>query len=240
MTLPCSTSQSKADEAAEFLAGILLCHIPVNNWDFHQKVVYLAVMLRRMILAVNDPSQLDDKDYYGNKRLELAGHLLALLFEDLFKTYNGFLKNQGESQLKKAARAQQFDFIQVMNSTNITQGLVYAISSGNWNIKRFRVERSGVTQVWQAAVHATWHSGTARWHAAMRCGALRVHPTVPELLHCFDALLEQFCVKNVFRPFLVHLCTLLVHLLVHFWIENVLRPFWYIFVWRCLADLCHF
>jgi DNA-directed RNA polymerase III subunit RPC2 len=38
-----------------------------------------------MLYAMLDPSFIDDRDYYGNKRLELAGGLLALLFEDLFK-----------------------------------------------------------------------------------------------------------------------------------------------------------
>ena len=33
----------------------------------------VAIMLRRMLQAVQDPSFVDDRDYYGNKRLELAG-----------------------------------------------------------------------------------------------------------------------------------------------------------------------
>lgn len=44
-------------------------------------------MIRRVIEAIHDPSKLDDKDYYGNKRLELAGQLISLLFEDLFKRF---------------------------------------------------------------------------------------------------------------------------------------------------------
>jgi DNA-directed RNA polymerase beta subunit len=38
--------------------------------------MYIAVMMRRMLLAVKDPSFIDDRDYYGNKRLELAGAVL--------------------------------------------------------------------------------------------------------------------------------------------------------------------
>lgn len=53
------------------------------------KAVYLALMVRRVILALGEHVRVDDRDYYGNKRLELAGQLLSLLFEDLFKKFNG-------------------------------------------------------------------------------------------------------------------------------------------------------
>lgn len=49
-------------------------------------------MIRRMLFAMIDKSYIDDRDYYGNKRLELAGGLMSLLFEDLFKRFNGELK----------------------------------------------------------------------------------------------------------------------------------------------------
>lgn len=50
--------------------------------------MYTAMMVRRVILAQRDPTMLDDRDYYGNKRLELAGSLMSLLFEDIFKKFN--------------------------------------------------------------------------------------------------------------------------------------------------------
>ena len=56
------------------------------------QVIYLAEMVRRMLRAMVDPRHIDDRDYYGNKRLELAGGLLALLFEDLFKRMNQELR----------------------------------------------------------------------------------------------------------------------------------------------------
>ena len=66
----------------------------VVNWNFKVKVVYLALMLRRTILAQGETLKVDDRDYYGNKRLELAGQLLILLFEDLFKKFNAEVNGQ--------------------------------------------------------------------------------------------------------------------------------------------------
>ena len=54
----------------------------------------MDLMIRRCILAQRSESlKLDDTDYYGNKRLELAGQLLSLLFEDLFKKFNAEVLN---------------------------------------------------------------------------------------------------------------------------------------------------
>lgn len=58
------------------------------------QVVYVALMMRRILNAVMDESFIDDRDYYGNKRLELAGGLLSLLFEDLLKSFNADLRKQ--------------------------------------------------------------------------------------------------------------------------------------------------
>ena len=67
--------KSKVDEACDVLAGVVLAHIPVQNYNFRMKCVYLALMVRRVIQAQQDTVKVDDRDYYGNKRLELAGQV---------------------------------------------------------------------------------------------------------------------------------------------------------------------
>jgi DNA-directed RNA polymerase III subunit RPC2 len=66
--------------------------VPVIRGNYHPKALFLALMTKKLINAIKDGNKIDDKDYYGNKRLELAGNLIALLFEDLFKKYNSDLK----------------------------------------------------------------------------------------------------------------------------------------------------
>ncbi|KAG1839326.1 hypothetical protein DFJ58DRAFT_812683 [Suillus subalutaceus] len=137
------------EEALEALATIILAHVPVIGLDFRSKAIFVATMTRRVLMAMDDEKMVDDRDYVGNKRLELAGQLLALLFEDLFKTFNANLKSAIDKVLKKPSRTNEFDAFNTMQfqGDHITAGFVRAISTGNWSLKRFKMERAGVTHV---------------------------------------------------------------------------------------------
>lgn len=135
------------NEGRDVLASVVLSHIAVEKFDFRIKAVYFALMIRRLLMALHDPTSIDDRDYYGNKRLELAGQLLSLLFEDLFKKFNYDIQRGARQVLSKPNRAATFDVVKSMRQDTITKGLIVAISTGNWVAKRFNLNRQGVTQV---------------------------------------------------------------------------------------------
>ena len=88
-------------EGVEALATTIIAHINVDNLDFREKAIYMAIMTRRVIMTMDNPKMVDDRDYVGNKRLELAGQLMSLLFEDLFKTFNSTFKEHMDKLLRK-------------------------------------------------------------------------------------------------------------------------------------------
>ncbi|TKA65459.1 DNA-directed RNA polymerase III subunit RPC2 [Cryomyces minteri] len=136
-------------EAVEALSTIIIGHVPVEGLNFRPKALFVAFMVRRVLMTMHDPKLIDDRDYVGNKRLELAGQMLSLLFEDLFKTFNKDFKTSIDKVLKKPNRTQEFDAYHhiVAHGNHITAGMERAISTGNWNLKRFKMERAGVTHV---------------------------------------------------------------------------------------------
>ncbi|GJN18746.1 hypothetical protein PR202_gb05942 [Eleusine coracana subsp. coracana] len=97
-------------------------------------------------IQVVHPSSGNQKDYVGNKRLELSGQLISLLFEDLFKS----LISEAIDQMNKCIEkhhSSPADFSQLIKHEKMSMELERAISTGNWDIKRFKMHRKGVSQV---------------------------------------------------------------------------------------------
>lgn len=137
------------EEAFDILADFVLAHVVVNDLNLQPKIVYLANMVRRVIMAIHDKKYVDDRDYVGNKRLELAGQMMSLLFEDLFKTFCNQVKGLIDKDFQKQHRSANFEPLNYLKTAQnfITEGFVRCISTGNWNLKRFKMDRAGVTQV---------------------------------------------------------------------------------------------
>ncbi|KAL6899552.1 hypothetical protein ACP4OV_006210 [Aristida adscensionis] len=140
------SGNQKEGRSKSILRDVFIAHVPVTNGNFRPKCIYAAVMLRRMMDAILNADTFDDKDYVGNKRLELSGQLISLLFEDLFKTMNSQAVERMNKNSDKT-HSSPLDFSQLIMQEIITSGLERAISTGNWDIKRFRMHRKGVSQV---------------------------------------------------------------------------------------------
>ena len=138
--------QLKGYKAREFLRSMVLPHIPSTLKDYKKKSIFIGLMTRWILLATRDTKMLDGRDFFGNKRLELAGELLELLFEDLFKSFNTFM----QKSVAKTFKTKVIDskrVIDALRSDTITNGLQSSISSGNWKIERFHMTRAGVSQL---------------------------------------------------------------------------------------------
>lgn len=100
-------------------------------------------MVNRLIQASLGRSPEDDRDYYGKKRLDMAGSLLSGLFRQLFRgCVDDMLK-----YLKRDIDAgkTQFNLISMIKSDSISRGLKSALATGNWGKdKQGDVQKTGV------------------------------------------------------------------------------------------------
>ncbi|PFH56517.1 hypothetical protein XA68_16397 [Ophiocordyceps unilateralis] len=141
--------RNSVEEGLDALANLVIAHVPIEGLDFYPKAIYVAMMTRRVLMTSQDAKLVDDRDFVGNKRLELAGQLLSLLFEDLFKRFMGEVKMSIDKFLKKNNRAVPLDAVHMISNhaNNIGLGINRAIQTGNWSVKRFNMNRAGVTHV---------------------------------------------------------------------------------------------
>uniref|UniRef100_A0A914VVN6 DNA-directed RNA polymerase subunit beta n=1 Tax=Plectus sambesii TaxID=2011161 RepID=A0A914VVN6_9BILA len=142
---PGVTKEQRIKYAKEILQKEMLPHVGVSDFCETKKAYFLGYMVHRLLLASLGRRELDDRDHIGNKRLDLAGPLLAFLFRGLFRN---LLKEVRLTAQKYINKNGDFNLEVCVKMSTITRGLSYSLATGNWgDQKKAHQSRAGVSQV---------------------------------------------------------------------------------------------
>ena len=140
------TTEEKIIYAKFILQKDFLPHIGVDDISVTKKSYYLGYMIKKVLDIVTERREYDDRDHYGNKRVDVTGPLLGTIFR------NGYSRvyNECNSYIDKRLNStnnysKDFTISSVIESRNITKELATALSTGNWGTKTFN--KTGVSQV---------------------------------------------------------------------------------------------
>ena len=84
-TVTALTREARINYAQEILQKEMLPHVSMAQGQNTKKAYFFGYMVHRLLLAALERRELDDRDHFGAKRLDLAGPLLAALFRMLFR-----------------------------------------------------------------------------------------------------------------------------------------------------------
>ncbi|MEM1618229.1 MAG: DNA-directed RNA polymerase subunit B [Desulfurococcaceae archaeon] len=93
------------------------------------KAVFIGQMIARIIELMLGYRQPDDKDHYRNKRLKLAGDLLATLIRTALVAFTREVREEIEKQISKTGR---IELKVAFKHTVITDRIMHAMATGNW------------------------------------------------------------------------------------------------------------
>lgn len=122
----------------QILVNEVFPHLGISSGEMH-KILFLGHMCGKMLLTYAKIRPLDDRDHLTNKRVEVAGVLVADLFRTLWKRFIRTIVPQLVKRL---------DILTIISKLNvISMGLRHCFSTGNWGIPKSNYIRTGVSQV---------------------------------------------------------------------------------------------
>lgn len=147
------TKDKRIKYAKDLLQKEMLPHVGISDFCETKKAYFLGYMVNRLMLAALGRREVDDRDHYGNKRLDLAGPLLAFLFRGLFKKLMGEVRLYAQKFIDKN---RDFNVELAIKTRIITDGLKYSLATGNWgDQKKAHQARAGVSQVLNRLTYAS-------------------------------------------------------------------------------------
>ncbi|KAJ8522034.1 hypothetical protein ONZ45_g1355 [Pleurotus djamor] len=139
--------------AQEILQKEMLPHVSMAEGSESKKAYFFGYMIHRLLLAAMERRELDDRDHFGKKRLDLAGPLLSNLFRMLFRK----LTKDVYRYLQKCVEThKEFNLALAVKHQTITNGLKYSLATGNWgDQKKSMSSKAGVSQVLNRYTYAS-------------------------------------------------------------------------------------
>jgi len=125
--------------AQEVIDNYLLPHIGTSPEDRKAKGYFLIRMAERTSEAAYGLRPFDDKDHLANKRVELSGKLMELLFRFAFRALVKDIRFQVERAL---ARRKKLRLNTVVRPNAFTEAIMYGMSTGTWPNRRTGVAQN--------------------------------------------------------------------------------------------------
>jgi DNA-directed RNA polymerase subunit B len=116
--------------AESLLDRVLLPHLDRSPAVRKTKAIFLCEMANRVLSLKLGWRGADDKDHYGNKRVRLAGPLLAELFRTAFRKMVSDIRYQLERTTFR--RGYVKSIAGIVTTSIVTDRISHAISTGNW------------------------------------------------------------------------------------------------------------
>lgn len=112
------------------LESEFLPHVSTQIEGKYKKAFFVGYMVNRLIQGSLGRTLEDDRDYYGKKRLDMAGSLLSGLFRQLFRNYVDEMTKILKRDIDAGKR--ELNLVGAMKSEIISRGLKSALATGNW------------------------------------------------------------------------------------------------------------
>jgi DNA-directed RNA polymerase II subunit RPB2 len=130
------TQQSRSSRirwASMVLEGDFLPHVSLTPEGLHKKAYFVGYMVNRLLTAHLGRCTEDDRDYYGKKRMELAGTLMSGLYRQLFRAFvEDMIKRIKKDLDSPRSRDYVVSLTAACRHNSITSGLRSALATGNW------------------------------------------------------------------------------------------------------------
>ncbi|KAE8145840.1 hypothetical protein BDV25DRAFT_133432 [Aspergillus avenaceus] len=139
--------------AREIMQKELLPHISQSEGSETRKAFFLGYMVHRLLQCALGRRDVDDRDHFGKKRLDLAGPLLANLFRVLFTRVTRDLQRY----VQRCVETNREIYLNIgIKASTLTGGLKYALATGNWGEqKKAASAKAGVSQVLSRYTYAS-------------------------------------------------------------------------------------